>query len=88
MLQGLIPKAAVVTTVVEAANEEGEHLQVLDTPCMSKGVALLVQCEKELCGSRDMRPFPADLFLHTHLFLILYFGPEVLLLSKALACTI
>ena len=62
--------------MVGAANEEGEHLQVLDTPCMSKGVALLVQCEKELCGSRDMRPFPADLFLHTHLFLILYFGPE------------
>ena len=62
--------------MVEAANEEGEHLQVLDTPCMSKGVALLVQCEKELCGSRDMRPFPADLFLHTHLVLILYFGPE------------
>ena len=64
--------------MLQPANEGGEreHLQVLDTPCMSKGVAL-VQCEKELWGSRDMRPFPADLFLHTHLFLILYiFGAK------------
>ena len=63
--------------MLQPANEEGggRTSSSVDTPCMSKGVAL-VQCEKELCGSRDMRPFPADLFLHTHLFLILYFGPE------------
>ena len=42
-----------------------------------KQVAIFGVCEKELCGSRDMRPFPADLFLHTHLFLILYiFGAK------------